>query len=426
MGVRRSLLVLVLFVSSAAACGGSSGLPTLNWYINPDNGGQADLAQKRTEAASGRYRIKTALLPNDATAQREQLVRRLAANDSSIDLMSLDPPFVAEFANAGFLQSFSDADVTAFTDGVLKGPVASATWKGRLVAAPFWANTQLLWFRKSVALKAGIDPSTSAVTWDQVIKGAEATGATVEVQADRYEGYMVWINALVSSAGGKILTNPEAGKDVQPGLDTDAGKQAAGVIRELATSSAADPALSTSKEEPGRAAFQGPRGGFMVNWAYIYGAAQEAVADGSLPQSVLDDISWGRYPQVTAGQASRPPLGGIDLAVGAFSKHADFAIEAVKCITTDASEKQYMLKSKNPAARTNVYDDAEVRKVFPMADLIRESIDAVAPRPQTPYYTDVSTATVRTFHPPASVDPQRTPADAAQLIVDVLHDRRLL
>jgi multiple sugar transport system substrate-binding protein len=163
----------------------------------------------------------------------------------------------------------------------------------------------------------------------------------------------------------------------------------------------------------------------MVNWAYVYGAAQEAVASGSLSQTVLDDIAWGRYPQV-AGQPSAPPLGGIDLAVGAFSKHADFAVEAVKCITTDASEKQYMLKSKNPAARTNVYDDADVRKVFPMADLIRESIDAAAPRPQTPYYTDVSTATVRTFHPPASVDPQRTPKDATQLIVDVLHDRRLL
>jgi multiple sugar transport system substrate-binding protein len=31
------------------------------------------------------------VLPNDATAQREQLIRRLAAEDSSIDLMSLDP-----------------------------------------------------------------------------------------------------------------------------------------------------------------------------------------------------------------------------------------------------------------------------------------------------------------------------------------------
>jgi multiple sugar transport system substrate-binding protein len=98
----------------------------------------------------------------------------------------------------------------------------------------------------------------------------------------------------------------------------------------------------------------------------------------------------------------------------------------VRCLTTDKSEKQYMLKSKNPAARAAVYDDAEVRKAFPMADLIRSSIDAAAPRPQTPYYTDVSTATVRSFHPPSSVDPNRTPGTTAKLIVDVLHDRVLL
>jgi multiple sugar transport system substrate-binding protein len=61
-----------------------------------------------------------------------------------------------------------------------------------------------------------------------------------------------------------------------------------------------------------------------------------------------------------------------------------------------------------------------------MADLIRESISDAAPRPKTPYYTDVSTAVVRTFHPPAAVRPQRTPAAADRLVTGVLHDRVLL
>jgi multiple sugar transport system substrate-binding protein len=60
-----------------------------------------------------------------------------------------------------------------------------------------------------------------------------------------------------------------------------------------------------------------------------------------------------------------------------------------------------------------------------MADLIRESIGAAAPRPKTPYYTDVSTAVVRSFHPPTSVN-SRSPDRAAKLIVDVLNDRVLL
>ncbi|HEX2118348.1 MAG TPA: extracellular solute-binding protein [Acidimicrobiales bacterium] len=427
-GRRRALAVSFLLLASAmAACGGGgSGVPTLNWYINPDNGGQAELAAKCSAASNGAYRIQTSVLPNDATGQREQLVRRLAAKDSSIDLMSLDPPFIPEFAEAGFLRAFTEAEARELTAGVLSGPIESSTWDGQLVAAPFWANTQLLWFRRSVAQQAGIDPTRDPVTWDRIIEVASASGDTVGVQANLYEGYMVWISALVSSAGGTILQNPEAGKDVQPAIDSPAGRRAAEIILKLAQSPAADPALSTTDEEAARATFQGDRGGFMVNWAYVYGAAQEAVAAGSLPQSVLDDIGWARYPRTDGATPSRPPLGGINLGIGAFSDHQDHAVQAVRCIASLESQIQYMLKSKNPGARAAVYDNPEVRTVFPMADDIRASIDAAAPRPKTPYYTDVSTAVQRSFHPPTSVNPARTPGQAARLIVDVLHDKVLL
>jgi multiple sugar transport system substrate-binding protein len=365
-------------------------------------------------------------LPNDASGQREQLVRRLAATDRSIALMSLDPPFVAEFAEAGFLRPFTADEAAGFTAGVLSGPVEGATWDGRLVAAPFWANSQLLWYRKTAAARAGIDPAASPVTWDQIIAGAERAAATVEVQGNRYEGYTVVISALVASAGGQVLEQPEAGRDARPALDTPPGRRAAEVISRLARSKAADPGLATADEEAARAAFQEPRGGFMVNWAYVYGAASEAVESGALPKGVLDDIAWARWPRVTPERPSRPPLGGIDLGVSAFTRHPSLAVDAVRCLTTAESQRRYMLKSKNPAARAAVYDDPEVRRAFPMADLIRESIGDAAPRAKTPYYTDVSAALARTFHPPASVDPARTPRAADRLVVGVLRDRVLL
>jgi multiple sugar transport system substrate-binding protein len=421
-----SLLAAVLLASLLGACGGSSGTTTLNWYINPDNGGQAQLAEKCSAASNGAYRINVSVLPRDATGQREQLVRRLAAKDASIDLMSLDPPFLPEFAEAGFLRPFTDAEARELTAGVLQGPIASAMWNDRLMAAPFWANTQLLWFRKSAAARANVDPSRSPLTWEQLIQAAQSSGTTFEIQGNRYEGYMVLISALVASAGGQILRNPEAGKDVDPAINSDAGRKAATIISQLARSSAANPALSTAEEEEGRAAFQGATGGFMVNWPYVYGAAQEAVAAGSLDQSVVDDIGWARYPRVDANTESRPPLGGINLAIGAFSGHKDEALQAVRCITSEESQREYMISAKNPAARGDVYQDAEVRRIFPMADLIRQSINDSAPRPPTPYYTDVSSAVVRSFHPPAAVDPNRTPGRAGRLIVDVLHDKVLL
>src|SRR3954447_17880950 len=146
--LRTVALMGALVLPLLAACGNGDSTPTLTWYINPDNGGQDRLAKKCSEGKP--YHVTIQTLPNDATAQREQLVRRLAAKDSSIDLMSLDPPFVPEFSNAGFLRGFSAADAAQLTDGVLKGAVQSGTWAGTLMAAPFWANTQLLWFRRSV------------------------------------------------------------------------------------------------------------------------------------------------------------------------------------------------------------------------------------------------------------------------------------
>ena len=430
---RIARLVAILSLSGGllglSACdrgGGGAATPVLGWYINPDNGGQAELAAACSAASGGRYRLEVSTLPNDASGQREQLVRRLAAEDRSIALMSLDPPFIAEFAEAGFLRAFSEPEAAALTAGVLTGPVEGATWNGRLVAAPFWANSQLLWYRKSAAQRGGIDPGRGPVTWDEVITAAEKAGAGVHVQGARYEGYTVWVSALVASAGGRVLEQPEAGRDARPVLDTPPGHRAAEVVARLGRSVAADPGIATADEEAARAAFQSARGGFMTNWAYIYGAALEAVDSGALERTVLDDIAWARWPRVDAALRSRPPLGGIDLGISAFTRHPDLAVEAVRCLTTAESQRRYMLKSKNPAARAAVYDDAEVRQVFPMADLIREAIADAAPRAKTPYYTDVSAAVQRTFHPPAAVRPDRTPAAADRLIVGVLHDRVLL
>src|SRR5690606_8313732 len=119
--LRRGARALAPLILAAAALGAmvagcaERAVPTLTWYINPDNGTQARLAEQCTREAGGRYRVRTALLPRDSTAQREQLVRRLAARDSGVDLLSLDVPYLAEFANAGFLRRFSDDERAALT-----------------------------------------------------------------------------------------------------------------------------------------------------------------------------------------------------------------------------------------------------------------------------------------------------------------------
>jgi multiple sugar transport system substrate-binding protein len=427
-GTLAGLAAGALMASGLAGCGGggTSATPTLTWYTNPDSGGQAEIAQRCTEAAQGRYTLTTSTLPRDSPSQREQLVRRLAANDDSIDIMSLDPPYIPEFAQAGFLAPVP-ADVAGkVSQGVVQSARQGSTWNGRLVAIPFWANTQLLWFRKSVAEKAGLD-MTRPVTWDQLLQTAKKTGTTVSAQGKLSESLTVWLNALIESAGGAIIaknsTNP---KKIELGLTSEAGVRAAQVMRQVANSGVTGPAFSTADEDANATQFEGATAGFMVNWPFVWSRANAAVQAGTLDASVPKDFGWALYPRTDADKPSAPPYGGINLGVGAFSKHPDLAYQATECITSEKNQAYYFATNGNPAASTAAYDDPAVRKAFPMAPVIRQSLEQAAPRPQTAYYSEVSGGIQREYHPPESVDPRQTPQQATDFITAVLRGDRLL
>jgi multiple sugar transport system substrate-binding protein len=410
-----------------AACGGADDSTTLTWYINPDGGGsnpegggQAQIAAECTESAGGEYAVEVQLLPNSASDQRQQLVRRLAAGDAGVDLISLDPPFIPEFAEAGYLEPIPEDMLETFTEDRVDSAITGSEWDGELVTVPFWANTQLLWYRKSVAEAAGIDPE-AGVTWEQLVEAAESQDVTIGVQANRYEGYTVWINALVAGAGGEILTDPGPDvDDIELGLDSEAGRQAAEIIRSVADAGVGGPAMNTSDETAALNLFQNPdTSGFLVNWPYVWAAFP---ANGV---EFIDDIGWAVYPATNDEGEPAPPYGGISIGVGAFGEHPDLAYQAAECITNLEHQVLYMTGTGNPASRSAVFDDPAVVEQFPMADVIRESLDQAVPRPQTQYYGDLSAALQREFSPPNSVD-ESTPGEAADLILQVLRGERLL
>ncbi|MBO9553329.1 extracellular solute-binding protein [Cellulomonas sp.] len=430
--MRRRTRALALGTALAAllplaACSAESGPPVLTWFINPDDGGQAEIAKRCTDQSGGAYSIEVSILPRDAASQREQLARRLAASDSSIDIMSLDPPFIPELSEPGFLAPIPDDVAAKVSQNVVAGALAGATWNGKLVTVPFWANTQLLWYRKSVAQAAGIDPAAGPVTWQQIMDAAKSQDKFLSVQGAKAESLTVWINALIEGAGGQILENPQAPADeLKLGLDTPAGKAAADIIGTIGRENIAGPSLPTEDEGVSLTVFQGDKGSFMVNWPFVWSATNASVEQGTLPQSLVDDFGWALYPQTDAAQPSAPPYGGINLGIGAFSKHTDLAFDAAQCIVTPENQAYYFVANGNPPSNTESYNDPAVHKAFPMADVIRQSLEQAAPRPQTPYYNEVSTGLQETWHPPSSVNPDTTPQRSTDFITAVLHGEALL
>ena len=395
----------MLAASLATGCGvggdegGGGGANAINWYAFNEPGGSYDKAVADcNKQANGRYTINYVKLPNIADQQRELLVRRLAAEDDSIDLASLDVIWTAEFAEAGWILPWEGEHRRVAEEGKLEGPLKTVDYKGKIWAIPHTSNTQLLWYRKD-----RVDTPPDDFTWDEMIDQAVENGTAVEVQGAQYEGLVVWINALIMGAGGEIIN--AQGEDV---VD-DTAKRAAEIESKLANSPAAPPGMSTNRENEGRLGFESGRSDYQVNYSFIYPAAAEVSED------FQKNIGWARYPRTDKDKESRPPLGGLNIAVSAYSKKPDLAFEAAECLASPEHQALNAELGGLPPTTESVYNDPKVQKAFPFGDALRESIDAAGPRPVTPAYSDIALAIQKTYHPPDAVDPDT--------VVEQLRDR---
>jgi multiple sugar transport system substrate-binding protein len=404
--------VATMLASAAAlaGCGGSggSGPPTLKWYVfNEPSGSFTQAADKCTKESNGRYKVAVEALPTDADQQRELIVRRLAAKDSSVDLVGMDVNWTAEFAQAGWIVPWTGELAKKATAGDLPGPLNTARYKGKLWVAPFTSNAQILLYRKDRV-------KTPPKTWSEMIAQAKRIGpeGKIQVQGARYEGLIVWFNSLVNSAGGTILA--PNGNDVTLGPPA---VKAASIIKELASSTAADPALANNKEDEARIGFEKGDSSFEVNYTFAWASANDLVDKAPDPaakkkaEEFRSNIGFARWPGVYPNRPSRVTLGGINLGVGKYGKHRSLAFQAALCLRQPANQIPASTKGGLLPTTASLYDNPELKKAFPFTDILKAELKDGVARPVTPFYSDISQAIQRSLHPEKSIDPGPTVKD---------------
>ncbi|MCW3040549.1 MAG: transporter substrate-binding protein [Solirubrobacterales bacterium] len=410
-----ALLSLVLLLFALASCGGSSssngGTVTLNWWAyNEPSGSFREAADRCTRESHGRYRIAFNALGNDADTQRQSLVRRLAAKDASIDLMSMDVVWTGEFAEAGWIRPWPASFARQVRKGTLAGPLATATYQGKLYAAPANSNTQLLWYRKDLI-------KNPPKTWDAMIDQAAKLkkAGRVEIQGAAYEGTMVWFNALVTSAGGRILDGP-----TKVGGNKQALRTAARIMSKLAGSKAADPSLKNQKEDQNRLAFETGQAAFQVNYPFIYPSAK-----ANNPK-LFKEIGWAPYPGVEPGKPAKAPIGGFNWGVSSYTAHPQEAFAAATCLRDPTNQRAFAIKGGLPPTLSSLYDDKAFKKDYPFAGLVRRQLEHAGVRPVTPLYADVSLAVYTTVSPPGNIDLKSVVKKLTERIGDALKSKGLL
>ncbi|MCU1355820.1 MAG: transporter substrate-binding protein [Acidimicrobiales bacterium] len=413
MRTAAALAAAALLATGLTACGGGgeSGAPTLKWYVyHEPSGAFAEAAAACTKAAGGKYSIKPVDLPNNADEQREQLVRRLAAHDGSIDIIGMDVIWTAEFAEAGWIKPFPASEADAVSKGRLKPAVKSGTFQHKLFAAPFNSNAEMLWYRTDLTK----DPPK---TWNDVLTQAAAlrkAGKPDQIlgQGQRYEGLVVWFTSLLESAGGHVLSADGTKVSLKQGPT----EKALRIMRDISRSPSTPANFATAREDDGRLAWEKGGAAFMTNYSFVWPSANTNAPD------IAKNMRWARFPAVDAGTPSKVAIGGFNLGVGGYSKHPDLAFQAVSCLVGEKNQIVNATKGGLLPVSQSLYDNKELTdattdatvdgktvkvRSFPYADVIKQELADAVVRPQTPYYNDVSLAIARTLHPTKGIDPAK-------------------
>jgi len=308
-----------------AACGGSKddggssdkvdSLTVLDYYNDEPAKSQVGGLLTACGTAIGVAKVDHQSVPGPTLIQK---VLQQASSKTLPDVLMLDNPDIQQIAATGALSPLADFGLNA--DGFAPGPVAAATYQGKLYALQPGANTIAVFYNKDILTAAGVQPPT---TWDELKATAKKLtksgqyGFAFNATAD-YEGAWQFLPPMWTNGGDETaLKTPEVAGALQLWKDlVDAGSASKSVVN--------------WSQADVNDQFIAKKAAMMLN-----GPWQEPALDKA-------KINYGvvPFPVNQAGQTSVAPLGGEAWTVPLTASEAKMkkAAELVKCMNTDENQ----------------------------------------------------------------------------------------
>jgi multiple sugar transport system substrate-binding protein len=388
--------------------GGAQGTGPITFVAGKDTSGKYPAVINKWNTAHPDQKVSLLELPEAADAQRSAFVTNLQAKSDRYDVMGIDVVWTAEFAKSGWLMPLDEAQ---FPVGqMLKPAVDTGRFEGKLWAVPYDTNGGLLYYRKDILDKAGKQPPKTFDEMKALCPLAKQNNMDCYAgQFAKYEGLTVNFAEAVQAAGGEIMTN----NGTQVALGAPA-VQGLGFLADGFKNGTIPKQAITYQEEPSRRAFMSGKLMFLRNWPYVYGLASKP----DPANKVRGKFGVVPLPGFTGPGSSS--LGGLNLAVSAFSKKQQSATEFLKLASTEEQMKSMSMLSAEPPAWADLYEDPDMVKKFPYLPTLKEGLLAAKPRPITPYYQEVTSAIEEEAY--TALQGQKAPDQAINDLTKKLND----
>lgn len=309
---------------------------------------------------------------------RQRLTTDVATQGGQFDVMTIGTYEVPIWAEYGWLTPLDDLPESYDKDDLLKPIRDALSYQDTLYALPFYGESSMLYYRKDLFKKAGIEMPEQP-TWQQVEKWAsklnDPANGVYGICLRGKPGWgenMAFVSTLVNTYGGRWFD-----EDWQPTLDSPAWHEAINFYVDLMNQYGPPGATSNGFNE-NLALFAGGKCGMWVDATSaagkLYDADQSQVADtvGFAPAPIAETPKGANW------------LWAWSLGVPSSSD----AKPAAKTFITWATSKEYVelvgqqkgWTSVPPGTRHSTYENSNYQQAAPFADFVLNAIQTADPK----------------------------------------------
>lgn len=310
---------------------------------------------------------------------RAKIVAVGSSQDPAADIYSVNVPNVPEYAAAGWTLPIDGVIPEEERVDFYPGSIEGALYDGQLYAVPWYNNGPGIWYRKDLLDEAGL---TVPKTYDEIVAASQA------LQTPEIAGYVLplpqieqgninWLEH-VWGYGGEMV-------DDQLNVVIDQGTAAVDAYNRLLRYVYEDMVvpeycLTLTQTSDAMNIFRNGEAVFLRMW--MSSGGQLTAPDS--PVEGLWDVTT--LPSQT-GEAPGPGcLGTWNLGISAFSQKQDAAAEVIRWLISPEQQTARAVATGELPSRIAIVDDPAVQERFPYAPRIQEALQALKPRPVTPYY----------------------------------------
>ena len=384
------ILLLCFFVAPSAAFAQAGPLRVVIWRSETPRLWQQIVAD--FERRHPGVRVAVEIGPQSSTQLHDLLTQKLKNRDTKLDVFLMDSIWPAEFASAGWALPLDRYFAKAEQEKFLRSAMAANRYRGRIFGVPLFIDAGVLYYRKDLLAKHGLEPPR---TWPELVETAKTILARerdhrlsgYSGQFKQYEGLVCNMMEYILARGGSLWDEAR----MLSTIDEPPARQAVRFVRDHVIGEIAHRGVLAYEEPESLALFVQGGAIFHRNWPYAW-----KVADDPKSSKIAGKVGMAALPGFP-GHKGASTLGGWQLGISRFSTKPDLAWRFAAFIASAEIQKRIALAAGRAPSRVALFGDPEINAAMPQLKSLVETFAQAAPRPTTAVYVPLSNVMQRYF-----------------------------